>query len=74
VSTVVEIQQAIARLPESEQRCLARWFAEVLSDAWDGQIENDMVAGRLDHLAEEALEEFHTGQTKAFPPDEKPSQ
>jgi hypothetical protein len=74
VSTVVEIQQAITRLPESEQRCLARWFAEVLSDAWDGQIEKDIAAGRLDHLAEEALEEFRARQTRAFPPDEKPSQ
>jgi len=74
VSSVVEIQQAIARLPESDQRCLARWFADVLSGAWDAKIEKDIATGRLDHLTEEALEEFGAGRTTAFPPDAKPSQ
>ena len=72
MSTVVEIQNAITKLPESDQRVLARWFAEVRSEVWDSQIEEDIGAGRLDPLAEEALEEFRAGQTKAFPPDEKP--
>ena len=72
MSTVIEIQEAIARLSESEQRALARWFAAAFSDAWDSQIEGDIVAGRLDHLAEEAVAEFRAGQTRAFPPDEQP--
>ena len=67
MSTVIEIQEAIARLPESEQRALARWFAEAFSDAWDNQIEDDIAAGRLDYLAEEAVAEFHAGQTTVFP-------
>ena len=69
-----EIQEAIAKLPELEQRALARWFAEMRADLWDKQIEQDIDAGRLGHLAEEALEEFAGGRTTAFPPDEKPSQ
>ena len=67
MSTVVEIQEAIARLPEPDQRALARWFAEMRADAWDAQIGEDIKAGRLDHLAEEALHEFAAGRTKAFP-------
>lgn len=32
------------------------------SDAWDKQIEEDIKAGKLDHLREEALEEIKTGK------------
>lgn len=74
MSTVIEIQEAIAKLPELEQRALARWFAEMRADIWDKQIEEDIHAGRLDHLAEEALKEFADGRTTAFPPNEKPGQ
>ena len=32
------------------------------SDAWDKQIEEDIKAGKLDHLREEALEELKAGK------------
>ena len=73
MSTVAEIQEAISKLSDREQKALARWFAEVRADVWDAQIEHDIESGRLEHLAEEALGEFGAGRTKAFPPDEKPS-
>ncbi len=66
MSTVAEIQEAISKLPEREQKTLARWFARVRADAWDAQIEQDIQSGRLEHLAEEALEEFGAGRTKAL--------
>ena len=72
MSTVAEIQEAITKLPEREQKALARWFAEIRADAWDAQIEQDIESGRLEHLAEEALEEFGAGRTNAFPPNEEP--
>jgi len=71
--SVAEIQQAIVKLPEPEQKALARWFAEVRADVWDAEIERDVASGQLEHLAEEALEEFRAGRTKTFPPDEKSS-
>ena len=73
MSIVTEIQQAIIKLPEAEQKALARWFAEVRAHAWDAEIEEDIASGRLEHLAEEALGEFGAGRTKPFPPDEEPS-
>lgn len=33
------------------------------SEAWDKQIEEDIKAGRLDHLREEALEDIRAGRT-----------
>lgn len=59
-----EIQAEIEKLPRAEQRKLAQWFAEVQADAWDAQIEDDIRAGRLDHLIAEADADIAAGRTK----------
>jgi len=40
------------------------WFAEYDAELWDFQIERDVAAGRLDRLAEEALEDLREGRCK----------
>ena len=50
MSTVTEIQNAITKLPEHEQRELSRLLAELFAESWDAQIEEDLKAGRLDHV------------------------
>lgn len=67
MSTVEEIEAAIAQLPNEEfwqltDRLVARRNAE-----WDRQIEEDFRAGKLDKLAEEALRERQDGKTRPFP-------
>jgi hypothetical protein len=57
VSTVQEIETAIAKLTDKE-------FAELRAFFWDRDIEHDAASGRLDHLANEAIEEFHNGETR----------
>ena len=37
-------------------------FLKARSDAWDKQIEEDIKAGRLDHLREEILEDIRAGR------------
>ena len=37
---------------------------EARADAWDKQIEEDIKAGRLDHLGEKALEDLRAGRCK----------
>lgn len=64
MSTVTEIQDAITKLPEGEQRQLSRWLAELFADAWDAQIEDDIRAGRLDHLIAQAENDIAAGRTK----------
>jgi hypothetical protein len=59
-----EIQAEIERLSPAEQRSLAQWFAEVQSDVWDAQIEDDVNAGRLDHLIARAEADIAAGKTK----------
>jgi len=64
--SVAEIQAEIEKLSRAEQRELAQWFAEIQADAWDAQIEDDIKAGRLDHLIAEAEAEIAAGRTKAL--------
>jgi hypothetical protein len=71
VSTIEEIEVAIEQLPRDELLKLADWLSSKLENEWDKQIQEDIGAGRLDHLAREALTEFHAGRTAPFPPDEE---
>ena len=71
MSTVMEIEKAIEKLPTDELLELNHWFSNRFSDAWDRQIEEDIHAGRLDNLAAEALQEHRAGGSTDFPPDEK---
>ncbi len=72
MSTVKEIEAAIGELPRNDFFELISWIKGQFEDEWDRQIEDDVKAGRLDHLAREALAEYHAGRTRPFPPDEKP--
>jgi hypothetical protein len=38
------------------------WFAELDAEAWDRRIEDDVTAGRLDALADEALGDLRAGR------------
>ena len=70
--SLAEIKDAVNALSPGELAELAAFIRQRDEAAWDRQIREDVAAGRLDHLAEEALEEYGAGRTKAFPPDEKP--
>jgi hypothetical protein len=71
MSTVLEIEKAIEKLPSQELFELTHWISSRYSDAWHRQIEEDICAGRLDDLAAEALEEHRAGGSQEFPIDEK---
>jgi hypothetical protein len=71
MSTVMEIEKAIEKLPTDELFELTHWISNRFSDAWDRQIEEDIRAGRLNNLAAEALQEHRAGGSQDFPMDEK---
>ena len=62
MSTVHEIEDAIRRLPPQDLATLRAWFAEYDAKVWDRQFEEDVAAGRLDALAEEALRDLREGR------------
>ena len=62
MSTIQEIESAIRQLSESDRAKLRDWFVELDHMAWDEQIANDVAAGRLDALAEEAIRDLREGR------------
>ena len=67
MSTVDEIKRAIEQLPKPEFWRISEWVIQKFDDEWDRQIEQDIRAGRLDKLGEEATEEYKAGKTRPFP-------
>ena len=59
MSTIEEIEEAVRGLSAQELAAFRAWFTEFDAAAWDRQIEQDIAAGRLDALAEEALDDMH---------------
>jgi hypothetical protein len=64
MNTVHEIEQAISRLSSKELARFREWFDEFDAGVWDKQIANDAQTGKLDRLAESAIEDYHTGKAK----------
>ena len=64
MSDVKAIEEAVRSLPPDELAEFRRWFAEFDNAAWDTQIEEDLVAGKLDSLLSEAHADFRSGTRK----------
>jgi len=64
MGNVKSIEQAVELLPPSELAEFRRWFAEFDAVAWDRQIEQDAIAGKLDGIAAEALADFRSGAAR----------
>jgi hypothetical protein len=65
VSTVQEIEAAVRTLSRQDLAAFRTWFVEFDAEAWDKQFEDDVAAGRLNELGEEALRDFREGRTTA---------
>jgi len=64
MSTVTEIEAAVERLSREDLARFRAWFQEFDAEAWDRQFEQDVQAGRLDALADEALEDLRKGHCR----------
>ena len=62
MSSVQEIQEAVRQLPVEGLAAFREWFAEFDASLWDRRFATDVGDGRLDKLAEEALQDLHEGR------------
>jgi hypothetical protein len=58
---IKQIEAAILELPAKDLSELMAWFQDHCAQVWDRQIEEDLEAGRLDHLLAEVDKEYEAG-------------
>ena len=66
MTSVAEIKQAILDLTEAEYAELIRWMTDRNWEQWEREFDEDVVAGRLDALASEALDAKAKGELQAL--------
>jgi len=59
-----ELGNEVQQLSRDELAAFRDWFRKYDSDEWDREIEADILSGRLDSLANEAIAEHKAGRTK----------
>lgn len=62
MTVISEIEVAITKLSREDLSAFRDWFQAFDAEAWDKQFNEDVAAGRLDALAEEALRDLHEGR------------
>jgi hypothetical protein len=61
MKTIDEIVRAVQELPPEELKAFRAWWAEFDQAEWDRELEDDVRSGRLDALADEALDDLRKG-------------
>ncbi|MBI2909203.1 MAG: hypothetical protein HYX92_16280 [Chloroflexi bacterium] len=64
MTKVEKLEEEIKKLSRSELAAFREWFRAHDSDEWDRQIEEDILAGKLDKLADEAIAEYKAGRAR----------
>ena len=62
MSNLQEIERAVSQLSSDELLVFRNWFAEFDAERWDRQFEEDVATGRLNTLAEKALNHLREGR------------
>ena len=64
MTTMEQIQKAMALLSARELARFRAWFEVFDANRFDAAIERDAHAGKLDAFAEEAIVHYRTGQSR----------
>ena len=63
MTKIEKLEREVQELSRAELAAFRDWFREYDSAEWDLQIEEDVRAGKLDALADEAIAEYKAGRT-----------
>jgi hypothetical protein len=62
--TIEDLEKAVAKLPPGDLARFRAWFETFDASRFDDKIERDAKAGRLDRLADQALDDFRKGRAR----------
>ena len=66
MSNVEQIEVLVSQLSRQELARFRAWYSKFDADAWDHQIEHDAASGKLNQLAQRALQAHASGSTRAL--------
>ena len=64
MTSVTDIEDAVAQLPRAELAVFREWFDAFEAERFDARIDEDAALGRLDRLADEALADLRRGDVR----------
>ncbi len=64
MESIDKIKSAITHLPDEEFSSFVTWFQKFEEERWDKELEKDIAEGKLDNLADEALNGFGAGKER----------
>ncbi|MBX9823954.1 MAG: hypothetical protein K2Y27_03070 [Xanthobacteraceae bacterium] len=62
--TIEELERAVAKLPPEDLARFRAWFEEFDAARFDDKIERDVTNGKLDRLADAALDDLRKGRAR----------
>jgi hypothetical protein len=64
MTAIEELEAAVINLPADKLFQFSQWFEEFMAEQWDKKIEADILAGRLDKIAQQVDKDFETGRVQ----------
>jgi hypothetical protein len=64
MAQVDDLARAVRKLPPEDLEAFRRWILAFDAELWHHQFEEDVKSGKLDGLAEEALDDLGAGRTR----------
>ena len=62
--TIEDLEKAVAKLPPDDLERFRAWFDDFDAARFDQKIERDAKAGKLDRLADRAVDDLRKGRTR----------
>jgi hypothetical protein len=62
--TIEDLEKAVAKLPPNDLARFRAWFEEFDAARFDQKIERDAKAGKLDRLADQAIDDLRKGRAR----------
>jgi hypothetical protein len=62
--TIEDLEKAVAKLPPDQLAQFRAWFEEFDATRFDQKIERDARTGKLDRMADQAVDDFRKGRAR----------
>ncbi len=62
--TIEDLEKAVTLLPPDQFAKFRAWFEQLDAARFDQTIERDAESGKLDQLADQAIDDFHKGRAR----------